>query len=119
MGSDAVRPAEPVRERVHALYVMDTGDAAFVATPSDIAEIRRRLEHEPGEFLTGIRIGIPEERRVRPTGSAGSPPGTPGYSTRFDSHSRYARIARSPWSYGGSTRSSGSTSRSPGPSEIG
>ena len=61
---------------VHALYVMSMGDADFVATPSDIAETRRRLEQKGAEFVAGIeemaseagvdcvtevRSGIPEE----------------------------------------------------------
>jgi nucleotide-binding universal stress UspA family protein len=61
---------------VHALYVMDMGDADFVASPSDIAETRKRLERKGGEFVadveelaeeagvecvTEVRTGIPEE----------------------------------------------------------
>lgn len=61
---------------VHALYVMSMGDADFVATPSDIAETRRRLEQKGAEFVaeieemaseagvdcvTEVRSGIPEE----------------------------------------------------------
>ena len=62
--------------RVHALYVMDMGDASFVATPSDIAETRGRMERKGGEFVaeiealaadadvecvTEVRTGIPDE----------------------------------------------------------
>ena len=65
--------------RVHALYVMDMGDAAFVATPSDIGETRRRLEKKGQEYTdfarelaeeagvpceTEVRSGIPEEEIV-------------------------------------------------------
>lgn len=61
---------------VHALYVMSMGDADFVATPSDIAETRRRLERKGAEFVadveeaaaeagvdcvTEVRSGIPED----------------------------------------------------------
>jgi len=61
---------------VHALYVMDMGDADFVAAPSDIAETRGRLERKGGEFVaaveelaseagvdcvTEVRTGIPED----------------------------------------------------------
>jgi nucleotide-binding universal stress UspA family protein len=64
---------------VHALYVMDMGDADFVASPSDIAETRERLEVKGGEFVTDVgglaeeagvecvtevRTGIPEEEIV-------------------------------------------------------
>ncbi|MFC6940818.1 universal stress protein [Salinirubellus sp. GCM10025818] len=64
---------------VHALYVMDMGDADFVASPSDIAETRERLEEKGGEFVaaveelteeagvecvTEVRTGIPEEEIV-------------------------------------------------------
>ncbi len=39
---------------VHALYVMDMGDADFVATPSDIAETRERLEKKGARFTDEI-----------------------------------------------------------------
>lgn len=41
---------------VHALYVMDMGDAGFVATPSDIEETRNRLETKGKEYTDEIRI---------------------------------------------------------------
>ena len=41
---------------VHALYVMDMGDAGFVATPSDIKETRNRLEKKGKEYTDEIRI---------------------------------------------------------------
>ena len=71
---------------VHALYVMDMGDADFVATPSDIAETRRRLERKGGEFVaeveelaaeagvdcvTEVRTGIPEEEILEYAGANG------------------------------------------------
>lgn len=61
---------------VDALYVVDMGDADFVASPSDIAETRARMERKGGEFVaeveelasdagvdcvTGVRSGIPED----------------------------------------------------------
>ena len=61
---------------IHALYVMDMGDAGFVATPSDIEETRNRLETKGKEYTDDIKIiagdadvdvvtevksGIPEE----------------------------------------------------------
>ena len=75
----AEQAVELVRESggtVHALYVMDMGDADFVASPSDIAETRERLERKGGEFVadveeaaseagvdcvTDVRTGIPED----------------------------------------------------------
>lgn len=64
---------------VHALYVMDMGDADFVASPSDIAETKGRLEEKGEEFVaaveelageagvecvTEVRTGIPEDEIV-------------------------------------------------------
>lgn len=64
---------------VHALYVMDIGDVDFVATPSDIAETRSRLERRGREFVdtvadladekgvdcvTAVESGIPEDEIV-------------------------------------------------------
>lgn len=83
-GSDAsLRAAEHAADiakkydgTVHALYVMDMGDASFVATPSDIKETRSRLEKKGKEFtddvkliavdadvayVTEVRSGIPED----------------------------------------------------------
>ena len=72
----AVEIARGSGGRVHALYVMDMGDADFVAAPSDIAETRERLERKGSEFVeavaelaaaasvecvTEVRTGIPEE----------------------------------------------------------
>ena len=60
---------------VHALYVMDMGDADFVAVPTDIAETRKRLEKKGRGFtddiselaaeagvdcVTVVKSGIPE-----------------------------------------------------------
>lgn len=39
---------------VHALYVMDMGDAAFVAIPSDIKETRQRLEKKGRAFVNEV-----------------------------------------------------------------
>lgn len=76
---NAVRIAERHGSTIHALYVMDMGDAAFVATPSDIGETRARLEKKGREYtsaveelaegtgidcVTEIRSGIPEEEIV-------------------------------------------------------
>jgi len=73
---NAIRIAERHGSTIHALYVMDMGDAAFVATPSDIAETRQRLEKKGREYTldvaeraeeagvrcrTEVRSGIPEE----------------------------------------------------------
>ncbi|MFB6081831.1 MAG: universal stress protein [Halanaeroarchaeum sp.] len=64
---------------VHALYVMDMGDAAFVSVPSDIEETRDRLERKGREYtndvevmatdadvdvVTEVRSGIPEDEIV-------------------------------------------------------
>jgi nucleotide-binding universal stress UspA family protein len=64
---------------VHAIYVMDMGDASFVAAPSDIAETRARMERKGGEFVdavadlaaeagvdcvTVVKSGIPEDEIV-------------------------------------------------------
>ncbi|ODR82556.1 universal stress protein [Haladaptatus sp. W1] len=64
---------------VHALYVMDMGDADFVATPSDIKETRKRLEKKGQGFVdkvkdradesgvdcvTVVKSGIPEDEIV-------------------------------------------------------
>ncbi|MFW6003909.1 MAG: universal stress protein [Halanaeroarchaeum sp.] len=72
----AVDLAEQYGGRIHALYVMDMGDAAFVATPSDIRETRDRLETKGKEYtddvkvlavdagvdyVTEVRSGIPED----------------------------------------------------------
>ena len=76
---NAIRIAERHGSTIHALYVMDMGDAAFVATPSDISETRRRLEKKGREYTSSIaeraeeagvacevevRTGIPEEEIV-------------------------------------------------------
>ncbi|KZN23252.1 universal stress protein [Haladaptatus sp. R4] len=64
---------------VHALYVMDMGDAGFVAIPSDIKETRKRLEKKGQKFVnevkkrasksgvdcvTVVKSGIPEDEVV-------------------------------------------------------
>lgn len=64
---------------LHALYVMDMGDASFVATPSDIAETKGRMERKGRAFLdeietratktdvdcvTEVVSGIPEDEIV-------------------------------------------------------
>ena len=45
---------------VYALYVMDVGDAAFVATPSDIKETRQRLERKGREYTDDVRRAADE-----------------------------------------------------------
>lgn len=52
----AVGLAKQYGGTVHALYVMDMGDAGFVATPSDIEETRNRLEKKGKEYTDEIRI---------------------------------------------------------------
>ena len=64
---------------LHALYVMDMGDADFVAVPSDLAETRDRLEKKGQEYtddiaemaeevgvkyVTEVRSGIPTDEIV-------------------------------------------------------
>jgi len=76
---NAVRIAERHDSTIHAIYVMDMGDADFVATPSDISETRKRLEKKGQEYTdfarelaeeagvpceTEVRSGIPEEEIV-------------------------------------------------------
>lgn len=75
----AVSLAKESGATVHALYVMDMGDADYVATPSDIAETRTRLEkkgrrfvdavgevaEDAGvEFVGEVKSGIPEDEIV-------------------------------------------------------
>ena len=52
----AIELAEQGGGTVHALYVMDMGDAAFVAIPDDIAETRSRLEKKGTEFVGDIEV---------------------------------------------------------------
>jgi nucleotide-binding universal stress UspA family protein len=53
-GEHAVELATENGGTIHALYVMDMGDADFVATPSDIAETRSRLERKGERFTAEI-----------------------------------------------------------------
>ena len=67
---NAVRIAKRHDSTIHALYVMDMGDAAFVATPSDIGETRKRLEKKGQEYTDDVRemaeeAGVPCEVEVR------------------------------------------------------
>ncbi|MFB6093469.1 MAG: universal stress protein [Halanaeroarchaeum sp.] len=55
-GEHAVQLAGQYDGRVHALYVMDMGDAAFVATPADIQETRDRLEEKGTEYTDEIKL---------------------------------------------------------------
>jgi nucleotide-binding universal stress UspA family protein len=48
---------------VHALYVMDMGDASFVAVPSDIEETRGRMEKKGRKLVTAVE-GLADERGV-------------------------------------------------------
>ena len=48
---------------VHALYVMDMGDASFVAVPSDIGETRGRMEKK-GRKLVATVAELADERGV-------------------------------------------------------
>lgn len=72
----AVDLAKQFGGTVHAIYVMDMGDAGFVAAPSDIKETRNRLEKKGKEYtdqikiiagdadvdvVTEVKSGIPEE----------------------------------------------------------
>ena len=45
---------------IHALYVMDVGDAGFVAVPSDIRETRKRLENKGREYTDDVRRAAEE-----------------------------------------------------------
>ena len=73
---NAIRIAKRHDSTIHTLYVMDMGDAAFVATPSDIRETRARLEQKGLEYtreieemaekagvqtVSEIKTGIPTE----------------------------------------------------------
>lgn len=75
----AVRLARDSDGTVHALYVLDMGDADFVAVPSDIAETKDRMKRKGSKFLdeamsladeagvdcvTATRTGIPEEEII-------------------------------------------------------
>lgn len=40
--------------RLHALYVVDTGQMGFVATPDDIGETKRRLQRRGEEVLSEV-----------------------------------------------------------------
>jgi len=72
----AIELAKQDDATVHALYVMDMGDADFVAVPSDIAETRSRMEKKGEEYtgeiaemaaeagvdcVTVVQSGIPED----------------------------------------------------------
>jgi nucleotide-binding universal stress UspA family protein len=72
----AIELANASDATVHAMYVMDMGDADFVATPDDIAETRRRMEKKGTEYtdeiaemagergvecVTVVKSGIPED----------------------------------------------------------
>ncbi|AKH97233.1 universal stress protein [Halanaeroarchaeum sulfurireducens] len=78
-GEHAIDLAKRYDGTVHTLYVMDMGDAGFVATPSDIGETRNRLEEKGQEYtdeikllavdedvdvVTEIRTGIPEDEVI-------------------------------------------------------
>lgn len=52
----AVKLAQQDEGQVHALYVMDMGDAAFVAVPSDIGETRDRLEEKGKEYTDAVKV---------------------------------------------------------------
>ena len=72
----AIELAKQDDATIHAIYVMDMGDADFVAVPSDIAETRSRMETKGEEFtdeiaemaaeagvdcVTVVETGIPED----------------------------------------------------------
>lgn len=72
----AIGLAQQTNARLHAMYVMDMGDADFVAVPSDIAETRQRMAEKGREYtdevvemaadsgiecVAEVRTGIPEE----------------------------------------------------------
>ena len=50
----AVRFASRNDARLHVLYAIDMGDAAYVAVPSDIAETRSRMEAKGREYTDEI-----------------------------------------------------------------
>lgn len=75
-GEHAVELAKQYDGTIHAMYVMDMGDTAFVSTLSDIEETRSRLEEKGKEYtdeikimggdedvdvVTGVTSGIPED----------------------------------------------------------
>lgn len=51
---NAIELAKDFGSEIHTLYVMDMGDAAFVAVPSDIEETRERLETKGRRFTREI-----------------------------------------------------------------
>jgi len=57
---NAIRIAKRHDSTIHALYVMDMGDAGYVATPSDIRETRQRLESKGLEFTREIEELVEE-----------------------------------------------------------
>lgn len=76
---DAIEIAKDSGGTVHALYVMDMGEVGYVSTPSDIEEVRNRLEHKGDDFvdeiermadaegircLKEVRSGIPENEII-------------------------------------------------------
>lgn len=52
----AIELAKQSDGTVHALYVMDMGDAAFVAIPDDIAETRDRLEKKGADYVNDVEV---------------------------------------------------------------
>ena len=54
-GRNAIELAKDYGSTIHVLYVMDMGDAAFVAIPSDIGETRERLETKGRRFTREIK----------------------------------------------------------------
>jgi nucleotide-binding universal stress UspA family protein len=56
----AIAIATETGATLHALYVMDMGDASFVATPSDIAETKARMERKGRTFLEELEARAAE-----------------------------------------------------------
>ena len=58
---NAIRIAKRHGSTIYALYVMDMGDADFVAAPSDLRETRERLETKGRRFTREIEDLIEAE----------------------------------------------------------
>lgn len=58
---NAIRIAKRHGSTIYALYVMDMGDADFVAAPSDLRETRERLETKGRRFTREIENMVEEE----------------------------------------------------------
>lgn len=57
---NAIRIAKRHDATIHTIYVMDIGDVAFVAAPSDLRETRERLETKGRRFTREIEEMVEE-----------------------------------------------------------